>query len=179
MRARHSILVSLIATSLCLGSPHRVAAGGLEAAGTLVLLALPTTGGVLTFAHHDGQGTKQLAASLAVTAGLTMALKYTIDEKRPNGREHSFPSGHTSLAFSAAEFMRVRYGWKYGAPAIAAASFVAYSRVASRQHYAHDVVAGAVIGVASSTLLTKPYKGWRVATFGGRRMLVVGLRRCW
>ncbi len=32
-------------------------------------------------------------------------------------------------------------------PAYAAASFVAYSRVESREHYPHDVVAGAGIGI--------------------------------
>jgi membrane-associated phospholipid phosphatase len=57
--------------------------------------------------------------------------------------------------------MRKRYGWEYGAPAYATASFVAYSRVESRKHYPHDMLAGAGIGILSSYIFTKPYKGWR------------------
>ncbi|MCR4440035.1 MAG: phosphatase PAP2 family protein [bacterium] len=179
MRARHPLLVAIIASTSCLGLQSRAAAGDLETAGTLVLIALPATSGALNVAHRDGQGAKQLATSLVVTAGLTMALKYAISETRPIGGEHSFPSGHAALAFSAAECMYARYGWQCGAPAIAAASFVAYSRVASRQHYVHDVVAGAVIGVASSALLTKPYKGRKAAMLGERGAVVVGVWRCW
>ena len=64
--------------------------------------------------------------------------------------------------------MRKRYGWKYGIPAYALASFVAYSRVESREHYPHDVIAGAGIGILSSFIFTRPYKGWQVqADVGG------------
>ena len=42
--------------------------------------------------------------------------KYSLDERRPNGGKESFPSGHTSISFSAAEFMRKGYGWEYGVP---------------------------------------------------------------
>jgi membrane-associated phospholipid phosphatase len=58
--------------------------------------------------------------------------------------------------------MRKRYGWEYGVPAYALASFVAYSRVESRQHYAHDVIAGAALGIISSYIFTRPYHGWNV-----------------
>ena len=51
--------------------------------------------------------------------------------------------------------MRERYGWGYGVPAYALASFVGYSRVESRQHYAPDVIAGAAIGILSSCLFTR------------------------
>jgi membrane-associated phospholipid phosphatase len=58
--------------------------------------------------------------------------------------------------------MRKRYGWEYGIPAYVAATFVAYSRVESKQHYTHDVIAGAAIGIGSSYLFTRPYKGWHL-----------------
>ena len=45
---------------------------------------------------------------------------------------------------------------------VALASFVGYSRVESREHYAHDVVAGAAVGILSSCLFTKPYRGWNL-----------------
>ena len=58
--------------------------------------------------------------------------------------------------------MRKRYGWEYGIPAYVAATFVAYSRVESDQHYTRDVIAGAVIGIVSSYLFTDSYKGWQI-----------------
>jgi membrane-associated phospholipid phosphatase len=58
--------------------------------------------------------------------------------------------------------MRKRYGWIYGIPAYVAASFVGYSRVEEKAHYAHDVLAGAAIGILSSYLFTTPYKGWQI-----------------
>lgn len=64
-------------------------------------------------------------------------------------------------------------------PAYAAASFVAYSRVESREHYAHDVVAGAAIGILSSFILTKPYKGWNVKLEAGEKYYGLTLNRRW
>jgi membrane-associated phospholipid phosphatase len=114
-----------------------------------------------------------------MTLGVTYGLKYTVDEKRPNGGSHSFPSAHTSISFSAAEFMRKRYGWEYGIPAYAAASFVAYSRVESREHWPHDVIAGASIGIVSSFIFTKPYKGVEVKTEAGPGLHGLFLSRSW
>ncbi len=42
-----------------------------------------------------------------------------------------------SISFASAEFVRNRYGWRYGLPAYVLASFVAYSRVEANQHYTH------------------------------------------
>ena len=118
-----------------------------------------------------------MLSGLTVTLGVTFALKYSIDAKRPNGDGQSFPSAHCSISFSAAEFMRKRYGWEYGVPAYAAASFVAYSRVESGQHYPRDVVAGAGIGILSSYIFTKPYKGWNVSVAGDTKSFGVRLSR--
>lgn len=81
---------------------------------------------------------------------MTYALKYAIDARRPNGGGQSFPSGHTSAAFMGAEFIRKEYGQWWGAPAYAAASWVGYTRLDAHQHYWRDVLAGAVIGIASN-----------------------------
>src|SRR2546427_1123536 len=135
----------------------------IKAAGDLLQFVLPATAGGLTLAYRDWEGTLEFAESAALTLGVTYALKYTVDERRPNGGTQSFPSGHTSISFSAAEFMRERYGWEYGIPAYAAASFVAYSRVESNEHHPHDVIAGAAIGILSSYIFTKPYKGWHLS----------------
>jgi membrane-associated phospholipid phosphatase len=61
--------------------------------------------------------------------------------------------------------MRKRYGWEYGIPAYAAASFVAYSRVESNEHHPQDVIGGAAIGIISSFIFTKPYHGWDVEAY--------------
>lgn len=80
----------------------------------------------------------------------TAALKYSIDETRPDGEPRSFPSGHASIAFTGAEFIRKEYGWRWAAPAYIAAGFVGWSRVEAKKHYTHDVVAGAVLGVLAN-----------------------------
>jgi membrane-associated phospholipid phosphatase len=134
----------------------------IETAGNVLTIALPSAAIGLTLGLRDGQGALELGKSAALTLGLSYGLKYIIDETRPNGDNYSFPSNHTSISFASAEFIRKRYGWEYGIPAYFAATFVAYSRVESKQHYTHDVIAGAVIGIGSSYLFTQPYKGWQI-----------------
>ena len=80
----------------------------------------------------------------------TYGLKYAIDAERPNGGGQSFPSGHTASAFMGAEFIRKEYGWGWGLPAYAAASWVGYTRVESHNHYWRDVLGGALIGIAAN-----------------------------
>ena len=151
-----------------------LAGDAIQTSGDFLQIALPTFALSTTLFHHneddgrlwDRRGTLELAESLAVTMGVTYALKYSINETRPNGGDHSMPSGHTSISFSSAEFLRKRYGWEWGVPAYAAASWVAYSRVESDEHYSKDVVVGAGIGILSSYLFTKPYHGWDVQLTG-------------
>ena len=135
---------------------------GVELAGDILQFALPATAYGMTAYHRDGDGALQYTEAAALTLGVTTALKYTIDAERPDGGSQSFPSGHTSICFSAAEFARKRYDWGYGAPLYAAAAFVGYSRVEAERHYVRDVVSGAVIGIASSYLFTSPFHGWGV-----------------
>jgi membrane-associated phospholipid phosphatase len=49
--------------------------------------------------------------------------------------------------------------------------------VESRQHYRRDVVAGAGIGILSSYIFTRPYKGWRVSLGGSTKSVCVQLTR--
>ena len=73
--------------------------------------------------------------------------------------------------------MLKRYGWQYGVPAYAAASFVAYSRVEAGDHHPHDVIAGAAIGIVSSYIFTKPYMGWHIQPDLGGRYYGIRLSR--
>lgn len=155
------------------------AGDSIATAGDVLQYVLPATAAGLTLYYKDGEGALQFGESAALTLGVTYGLKYTVDETRPNGGEHSFPSAHTSISFSAAEFMRKRYGWEYGVPAYAAASFVAYSRVEAGEHYPHDVVAGAAIGIVSSYIFTKPYKGWHVQAEADGKYFGISLSRAW
>lgn len=141
--------------SLALTSPQ-AAADDIETAGSALRLALPAAALALTYSEDDAPGRRPLFYSLGTTALATYALKYTIDDRGPDGDDHAFPSGHASIAFSAAEFMRRRYGWRYGAPAYATAAFVGWSRLEADEHDAGQVLAGAILGITASYLLTDP-----------------------
>jgi hypothetical protein len=135
-----------------------------ERAGTLLMYAVPASALLATWildpedspSVQAGQsplllmgGTPRhdLLLALGRAAVTTGALKYGVNETRPNGGSYSFPSGHAAAAFTGAEFIRKEYGWQWGAPAYLAAGFVAWSRVKADKHYIHDVAAGAAIGI--------------------------------
>lgn len=125
--------------------------------GDAAAVATVLAAGGITIARDDKEGVVQLTKSAILDVSATMGLKYSIHERRPDGSDnHSFPSAHTSVSFTSAEYLRKRYGWEYGLPAYTLASFVAYSRVEANKHYAKDVIAGAAIGVASSYIFTTP-----------------------
>ncbi len=159
--------------------PRVQATDGVELAGDILELALPISAGGVTIGLRDWQGSLQLAESEGLTLAATYALKYGLNTQRPNGGNHSFPSEHASVSFSAAEFLRKRYGLAAGIPAYAAASFVAYSRVESNNHYSYDVIGGAAVGIISSYIFTRPYKGWRVKTEAGPGLHGIFLTRSW
>ncbi len=153
----------IYAAIFCSSISCRAYAGdGIKTSGDILQLVLPAAAGGMAIGHKDRTGFIDLAESGIVTLGATYSLKYSINERRPDGGSQSFPSGHTSSSFCAAEFIDRRYGWAYGVPSFAIASFVGYSRVESKRHYTRDVIAGGAIGIFSSYLLTKPYKGLHV-----------------
>lgn len=93
------------------------------------------------------------ASSYLSTAIVVNGLKLIVNEQRPNGTKNdSFPSGHTALAFTGAELVRLEYGWGWGTAAYLAATAVAYGRVAHDTHYWWDTTAGALIGIASAQI---------------------------
>ena len=74
-------------------------------------------------------------------------------------RQHSFPSGHTSTAFTLAlltAFLVKRSFWTYFFPIIA--FFVGYSRVYLAQHFVTDVLAGMCVGIVSAWIALLLYK---------------------
>lgn len=134
----------------------------LEDTGDVLQVALPVTAGLMTIFEKDYKGTKKFAFSYGTTIALTYSLKHIIKKKRPEGSDKfdSFPSGHTSSAFSGASFIQRRYGWKWGAPAYILAGITGISRMEGpiAYHDIWDVMVGAAIGIGSTYLFTKPHQ---------------------
>jgi len=142
-------------------TPFAYGKSGLTVYGDYMQVGIPLSAAIYSAVIRDWTGEIQLAKSTAATIATTQILKYTVREGRPNqpaGESgESFPSGHTSAAFAGAAYWQMRYGWAIGAPMYAAASLVGYSRVNAKEHYWHDVIAGAVIGIGFNLLFTSRY----------------------
>ena len=151
---RSFIAVSLV-TSLAVAAPAAASEKFWKTFADIGAVSIPVAAGVITLANDDRNGMIQLAETGAATIIATEALKYSINETRPNGGDHSFPSGHTAVAFAGAGYLHARYGWRTGLPFEILAATVGFARVQSRDHHWYDVVAGAAIGEGSAFLLTK------------------------
>lgn len=126
----------------------------------LVGMPLAALTGVLI--EHDWKGLVQGSYTAALTGGVTLLLKYTVKEERPDHSNfHSFPSGHSATTFATAAFIQRRYGWKLGAPAYVLAAYTGWGRVFAKKHHWWDVVAGAAIGTGSAYLFTRPWAAER------------------
>ena len=178
LRSRSIAIIAALLLTLFSASLSR-AGGGVETAGDVTMALFAAGAAALIIADKDLTGAVQFAESQALSSAVTLGLKYTINESRPDGGSHSFPSWHSTFSFSSAEFIRKRYGWEYGIPAYALASFVAYSRVESDQHYAKDVIAGAAIGIVSSYLFTRPYQGMTIQPAADAGYYGVRVSRVW
>lgn len=111
-----------------------------------------------------------IVAALIICTALTQVLKRIVfwNDFRPivvlankvrvipgyyMNRTHSFPSGHTSTAFTLALLLASivkRNVWVFVFPLIA--FFVGYSRVYLAQHFVTDVLAGIFVGIVSAYL---------------------------
>jgi membrane-associated phospholipid phosphatase len=72
---------------------------------------------------------------------------------------HSFPSGHTSVAFCLAYILShyfPRYRWAFYLMALV----MGLQRVAGLAHFSSDVIAGALIGIVVARLLTTYMSGY-------------------
>lgn len=90
-------------------------------------------------------------------AVIVQPMKRIIGRERPNKIDfRSFPSGHTSTAFVAAEFLHQEFGhyspW-ISVAGYATATATGYLRLYNNQHWLGDVLAGAAIGMASTKLV--------------------------
>ena len=87
-----------------------------------------------------------LIRAQAMNGLFTVALKVAINRPRPSGANYSYPSGHTSSAFTTAGVVYSNFGPAAGIPAFALAGYVGLSRLQEGKHYTSDVIAGAILG---------------------------------
>lgn len=139
-------------------SSDAAAGNGFTLYGDIARIAIPVAALAMTVAKGDKNGAIQFGEAIATTAAVTYGLQYTVNAEGPEGDEHSFPSGHTSIAFAGAAFLQQRYGWTYGAPAYLAATLVGISRITDHKHHVVDVIAGAGIGIGANLIFTKKYE---------------------
>lgn len=146
--------VFVAGTALILAAPANAGDSGWAHASTVGRDGLMIAALAVPAVHGDVEGVGRAGLALGVTRLATDGLKSTIHEERPDeSNDRSFPSGHTSMSFSAAASLHKRYGWKYGFPAYAVATFVGAARVKADKHYVHDVIAGAALGGAAGWLI--------------------------
>ncbi len=106
------------------------------------------------------------AKSIALSLGVANIIKYSTQVLRPDGTaENSFPSGHTTFAFTLAEILHQEYKNK---PLIyisgyTIATAVGVMRLLNNRHWFTDVMVGAGIGMAATKLIyaTHQYK-WKM-----------------
>jgi membrane-associated phospholipid phosphatase len=113
-------------------------------------------GGAPLLWRGNGLCWRQIYAKSWIASGTSNLLKGTIQRERPDGSDMaSFPSGHSTRAFSYATFASrnlelvdlpegARTGLRVGLFTLAGAT--AWARVEAGKHYPSDVLAGAALG---------------------------------
>ncbi|HET9270494.1 MAG TPA: phosphatase PAP2 family protein [Vicinamibacterales bacterium] len=97
-----------------------------------------------------------------LSQALVQGMKNSFRRDRPTGECCAFPSGHAATAFAMASVLERHFGYRASAPALAAATYVATSRLVDNRHFLSDVTFGAFLGVAS---------GWTVVGSRGHNRL--------
>jgi membrane-associated phospholipid phosphatase len=132
-----------------------------------VATVAPFVYGLASGDRHAQYQSYQVMISMGLDIIAQEGLKVTFNRERPgdkypnlvfpNSPAHgkSFPSGHTSLAFSTAAELTIQYKkWYIAVPAYLWAGSVGYSRLYLGKHYASDVLGGAATGIGTAYLST-------------------------
>ncbi|MEY2917551.1 MAG: hypothetical protein RIS73_1265 [Bacteroidota bacterium] len=134
-------------------------------------IAAPVSLFVTGAIKHDGslkKNAEYMFGSFVLSTAVTLTTKQIVKRNRPfidypfivkraEGGGYSFPSGHTSAAFTTATSLSLYFPkWYVIAPAYLWASSVGYARMYQGVHYPTDVFAGALVGAGSAWL------GWKI-----------------
>ena len=111
------------------------------------LAAASWLGGALTQRPGLVAFGQDLTSAFVATSAYTWAFKLSFDRERPNGGAHSFPSGHTALAFAAASVVDRHTGPLPSLGAYLLASATMAGRMEDNRHYLSDVLFGATLGL--------------------------------
>jgi membrane-associated phospholipid phosphatase len=102
--------------------------------------------------------TINIAVANVLSFSIAEVLKRMVKEERPNQSDNlSFPSGHTTLAFTNASLLFYEFKdsnmW-YASSGFLFATATGILRIANNKHYTSDVLAGAGIGLASGLIVS-------------------------
>jgi membrane-associated phospholipid phosphatase len=112
--------------------------------------------------HWFGQ-TKYLLIANLISSTITHGLKIITHKERPNGAPYSFPSGHTTFAFTNAGVLYNEFKDNSPVLAFSGYAFAAATgsfRMINNKHWLSDVLMGAGIGILSADLVYyfEPFK---------------------
>ena len=121
--------------------------------------------GIITHDPQLKRKSLEVFGAIIVELAISEAMKVSFNRMRPGEKYpdeifpyrkihgKSFPSGHSSLAFSAAASLSIQCRkWYVTVPAYIWAASVGYSRVYLGEHYPSDVLGGAAVGIGSAYL---------------------------
>jgi membrane-associated phospholipid phosphatase len=145
--------------------------------------------------HEFGDKIVLLVLSNALSTGIVQGLKHAITYIRPDASDnYSFPSGHTTAAFTNATFLHKEYGeqsaW-YSVGGYYVAAMGGTMRMLNNKHWLSDVLVGAGIGIVSTEVVyaiypylqetffkpKKKQKAMLLPTFNGGGMGMVWTKR--
>ena len=141
---------------------------GLGAETLITALATPSGKDPKDWVYSKAKGVSVELGAELVNVGITSLLKNATDRTRPDGEGKSFPSGHSSEAFSSATLSNrnlnsitmpegVRMPLQIGN--LLLATGVAWARVEAGKHYPSDVLAGAALGHFLSAFIYDAFMG--------------------
>lgn len=146
---------------LCFAKQIQAQNKTITTSGDILTVVIPAAAFASTFIWNQDNTKAPWQATKAFVSGfvLQQALKHIVGKERPDKTDNlSFPSGHSTTAFSGAGYIHFRYGFKYAIPAYLLASWVGYSRIQAKRHDIWDVCGGAIIGIGTSYIFAIPYK---------------------
>lgn len=127
--------------------------------------------------HKLGDQLILSALSVTLSQGITQSLKYVIKYPRPDGDgNESFPSGHTTMAFTSATVLHHEFGEKSVAISVlgySAATATGAMRMLNNRHWLADVLFGAGVGIASTHAVYAVYPWLKSKVF--KRNKIVAL----